>query len=92
MKAVILGATKGMGRAVARQAAQRGDTLFLLGRNTDDLARSAADCTAHGPAHEVGFAACDLAEDVHAQYGVEDEDDGEDGEDLDDLPDLEEVN
>lgn len=62
MKAVILGATKGMGRAVARQAAQRGDTLFLLGRNTDDLARSAADCTAHGPAHEVGFAACDLAD------------------------------
>ena len=62
MKAVILGATKGMGRALARQAASRGDTLFLLGRNAEDLERSAADCTAHNPAHEVGFAPCDLAD------------------------------
>ena len=62
MKAVILGATKGMGRALARQAATRGDTLFLLGRDVADLERSAADCTAHNPAHEVGFAPCDLAD------------------------------
>jgi short-subunit dehydrogenase len=63
MKAVILGATKGMGRALARQAAARGDGLFLLGRNSDDLERSAADCTAHTPGEAtVGFAPCDLAD------------------------------
>lgn len=59
----MLGATKGMGRALARQAAARGDTLFLLGRDADDLERSAADCTAHAPGETaVGFALCDLAE------------------------------
>lgn len=63
MKAVILGATKGMGRALARQAAARGDALFLLGRNADDLERSAADCVAHAPAGtSVGHAPCDLAD------------------------------
>ncbi|MCR9161258.1 MAG: SDR family NAD(P)-dependent oxidoreductase [Nannocystaceae bacterium] len=63
MKAVILGATKGMGRALARQAAARGDALFLLGRNTSDLERSAADCTARTPGQvKVGFATCDLAD------------------------------
>ncbi len=63
MKAVVLGATKGMGRALARQAAARGDALFLLGRNADDLERSAADCTAHTPGEAtVGFALCDLAD------------------------------
>lgn len=39
----ILGATRGMGRALARQAAERGDTLVLLGRDLDELERSAAD-------------------------------------------------
>lgn len=63
MKAVVLGATKGMGRALARQAAARGDALFLLGRNAGDLERSAADCTAHTPGEAtVGFALCDLAD------------------------------
>ena len=32
---VILGATKGMGRALARRMAARGDELFLLGRDLD---------------------------------------------------------
>ena len=41
MKAVVLGATKGMGRAVARQLAERGHALFLLGRDAADLATSA---------------------------------------------------
>jgi len=63
MKAVILGGTKGMGRALARQAAARGDALFLLGRNEADLERSAADCSAHDPAQRpVGHAPCDLTE------------------------------
>ena len=43
MRVVLLGATKGMGRALARLMAERGDALFLLGRDRDDLERSAAD-------------------------------------------------
>lgn len=63
MKAVILGGTKGMGRAVARQLASRGDALFLLGRNANDLERSAADCSARSPdGTAVGHAPCDLAD------------------------------
>ena len=60
MKAVILGGTKGMGRELARRLAERGDSLFLLGRNLDDLARSASDLEARGAANEVGTAECDL--------------------------------
>ncbi len=61
MKAVILGATKGMGRALAQQAAGRGDSLFLLGRDEADLERSAADCIARSPdAKTTGHARCDL--------------------------------
>ena len=41
MKVVFLGATKGMGRALARLMAERGDALFLLGRDGADLERSA---------------------------------------------------
>jgi short-subunit dehydrogenase len=41
MKVVFLGATKGMGRALARKMAERGDRLHLLGRDVEDLARSA---------------------------------------------------
>ncbi|MEM6290320.1 MAG: SDR family NAD(P)-dependent oxidoreductase [Myxococcota bacterium] len=63
MKAVILGATKGMGRALARQMSARGDAVFLLGRNADDLERSAADCTQRHPNQgAVGHALCDLAD------------------------------
>ncbi|MFO0614236.1 MAG: SDR family NAD(P)-dependent oxidoreductase [Polyangiaceae bacterium] len=61
MKAVILGATKGMGRALARKMAARGDQLFLLGRDADDLARSAADLGVDGTP-PAGFAICDLAD------------------------------
>lgn len=39
----ILGATRGMGRALARHAAERGDHLILLGRDAAELERSAAD-------------------------------------------------
>lgn len=60
-KVVLLGATKGMGRALARVLAERGDEVFLLGRDEEELARSAADLQARrrGP---VGHAVCDLAE------------------------------
>ncbi len=59
MKVVLLGATKGMGRAVARELVERGHEVFLLGRELDELPRSAADLQvrSHRP---VGFAACDL--------------------------------
>lgn len=43
MKTAILGASKGMGRALARVRAERGDDLVLLGRDLEDLERSAAD-------------------------------------------------
>jgi len=62
VKAVVLGGTKGMGRALARLMAERGDALFLLGRDREDLARSAADLKIRGAHGEVGFANCDLLE------------------------------
>jgi decaprenylphospho-beta-D-erythro-pentofuranosid-2-ulose 2-reductase len=60
MKVVFLGATKGMGRALARLLAQRGDQLFLLGRDLDDLQRSATDLELFGASGTVGIACCDL--------------------------------
>ncbi len=61
MKAVFLGATKGMGRALARRMAARGDSVFLRGRDSADLGRSAADLGVGGtPA--AGFATCDLGD------------------------------
>jgi short-subunit dehydrogenase len=60
VKAALLGATKGMGRALARAMAERGDRLFLLGRDPADLERSARDLEARGPVSTVGFARCDL--------------------------------
>jgi decaprenylphospho-beta-D-erythro-pentofuranosid-2-ulose 2-reductase len=59
MKVAFLGATKGMGRALARLMSQRGDHLFLLGRDVADLERSARDLEARGRA-PVASAACDL--------------------------------
>jgi len=62
VKAVVLGGTKGMGRAVARVLAERGDSVFLLGRNELELRRSAADLAVRGERRpsEVGYALCDL--------------------------------
>jgi decaprenylphospho-beta-D-erythro-pentofuranosid-2-ulose 2-reductase len=61
-KVVLLGASKGIGRAVARQMAARGDALFLLGRDLEDLGRSARDLEVRAgqPAGSIGTAACDL--------------------------------
>ena len=47
-KVVFCGATKGMGRELARRMAERGDRLFLLGRDGEDLQRIAADLGARG--------------------------------------------
>ncbi len=59
MKVAVLGATKGMGRALARAMAARGDALFLLGRDPAELAKSGQDLAARG-AKGVGHAPCDL--------------------------------
>jgi NAD(P)-dependent dehydrogenase (short-subunit alcohol dehydrogenase family) len=61
VKAVVLGGTSGMGRAIARLLTERGDAVFLLGIGDDDLARSAADLKARHPKNaDVGHALCDL--------------------------------
>lgn len=60
MKAVFLGATKGMGRALARLMAERGDRLFLLGRNADDLKAAGRDLEIRGAPQPVETAYCDL--------------------------------
>lgn len=64
MKVAFFGATKGMGRSLARLMAERGDALFLLGRNDDDLALSARDLEARSGSKKgaVGVARCDLAD------------------------------
>jgi NAD(P)-dependent dehydrogenase (short-subunit alcohol dehydrogenase family) len=66
-KVVFLGASKGMGRALARRMAARGDALFLLGRDVEDLQRSARDLEIRdqegagaGARPPVKVAACDL--------------------------------
>ena len=60
MKAVLLGGTRGIGRAIAQQLAERGDTLFLLGRDSKELEKSAADLQHRGAATPVAFGSCDL--------------------------------
>ena len=62
MNVVILGATKGIGRALARRFAERGDRLFLLGRDLADLERSARDIEVRANRGiAVGAGACDLS-------------------------------
>jgi decaprenylphospho-beta-D-erythro-pentofuranosid-2-ulose 2-reductase len=61
MRAALVGATRGMGRALARVMAERGDTLWLLGRHSQDLDVAARDLTARGGGRHVGYAQLDLA-------------------------------
>jgi len=60
VKVALLGATKGMGRALGRLLAQRGDRLFLLGRCPEELQRTARDLEIRGAEGTVGTAVCDL--------------------------------
>lgn len=61
MKAVVIGGTKGMGRALARHLSMEGSELFLLGRDREDLERSATDLEQRGGGQKsVGFFECDL--------------------------------
>ncbi len=61
MRAAVVGATRGMGRALARRMAERGEGLFLLGRDAAELERSARDLVARGARGPVGHALLDLA-------------------------------
>ena len=49
-----------MGRALARHLVEGGHRVFLLGRNLDDLSRSAADLRVRVPEAKVAFFQCDL--------------------------------
>jgi NAD(P)-dependent dehydrogenase (short-subunit alcohol dehydrogenase family) len=60
MKVVLLGASKGMGRALARLLAARGDRLFLLEHRVDELEVSARDLEICGAPAPVRTAYCDL--------------------------------
>lgn len=60
MRVVCLGGTKGMGRALVRKMGARGDQIFLLGRNEEDLQKSGADLEVRKPGSFAGQARCDL--------------------------------
>jgi decaprenylphospho-beta-D-erythro-pentofuranosid-2-ulose 2-reductase len=61
MKAVVLGGTSGMGRALGQRLAELGNDVFLLGVGAEQLARSAADLTSRHPQQrQVRHAVCDL--------------------------------
>jgi short-subunit dehydrogenase len=61
MKVVLLGGTKGIGRALGRVLVEGGHDVALLGRDLDDLTRSAEDLSVRGGRHQVvPFAPCDL--------------------------------
>lgn len=60
MKVVVLGGTKGMGRQVARQLFEAGHDVALLGRDQEELDRSAADLAARKDGAKVATFVCDL--------------------------------
>lgn len=61
MKAIVFGGTSGMGRAIARRLVERGDSVFLLGIDEQDLGRSAADLKERHPTRtDIGYAVCNL--------------------------------
>ncbi len=61
MKVALLGGTKGIGRALARLLGEKGHGLCLLGRNLEDLKRSAADVAVRANRSTVPVAYCDLS-------------------------------
>ncbi|NNE06938.1 MAG: SDR family NAD(P)-dependent oxidoreductase [Gemmatimonadetes bacterium] len=60
MRIAIVGATKGMGRSLARALAERGDQLYLWGRDIGDLELAAADLRARSDSRVAGFGALDF--------------------------------
>ena len=62
MRVALVGATRGMGKELARRMAERGDALCLLGRDAQALERTRADLAIRQPHGEVHVAHCDLLE------------------------------
>ena len=63
MNCIVLGATKGMGRALSRALVVRGDTVCLLGRNQEELQKTARDLQVRGDLEqEPQTVICDLEE------------------------------
>jgi len=61
VKAALLGGTKGIGRALGRLLAEKGHDVCLLGRNIEDLQRSADDLRIRSASGKsVAIAHCDL--------------------------------
>ena len=61
MKAALLGGTKGIGRSLARLLSEKGHEVCLLGRDKDDLERSANDIQIRSAApRPIPIAYCDL--------------------------------
>jgi len=61
VRVVVLGGTKGMGRELARRLAERGDSVFLIGRNAQTLEEACTDLSVRG-ARKTGHAPCDLSD------------------------------
>ena len=61
MNVAFVGATRGMGRALARCLAERGDALFLLGRDAREMDLTARDLEARGAPVPVSQAPLDLS-------------------------------
>lgn len=66
---LVTGASSGIGEAVVRQAAQRGDHVVLVGRAPEALARVADDCADLGAASTL-FAAADVSDDAQVASAV----------------------
>jgi decaprenylphospho-beta-D-erythro-pentofuranosid-2-ulose 2-reductase len=62
VKVAVVGGTRGMGRALVRLLAARGDAVVLLGRDTGELAASARDLTARGAKGPVATGHLDLGD------------------------------
>jgi decaprenylphospho-beta-D-erythro-pentofuranosid-2-ulose 2-reductase len=60
-RVALLGATRGMGRSLARRFVERGDFVAVLGRDEPEVKRSVADLEARGvPGTRVVGISCDL--------------------------------
>ena len=68
LRVLIIGATSAIAEATARRLAERGDALYLVGRNETITAAIAADLTVRG-SRQVGFEALD-ANDFDAHEGM----------------------
>src|SRR4051812_10483813 len=80
MKVVLLGATKGIGRSIARMLAERGDTIFLLGHEPPELDKSASDLEQRaGGKITVKHAYCNLEEPTSFAASLEEADRALDG-------------